>query len=357
MKKTPTLWLASLMVGGMLISPTAMADDRSAEEIIESIKGVELPAYDRERGEDEAFMQRYWELYGAANRMKAAYILELHQSYPDHESIVKYLPQRWMSLIGDEQLGETVESEMAKVLETQENSPLAIEALYCRVQKSMQDNLWVDEQNLDQLGEDFEIFIAAAPEDTRCAQLLMSLAGYLETGGERQMVLYKRIKKDYPDYGSVKYIDGKLRQHQGIGKPFELAFTDAITGTKISMADLRGQVVVIDYWATWCGPCIAEMPHMKELYAKYHDQGVEFIGVSLDNNEDRGGLTALKEYVAKNEVPWPQYYQGNGWAGEFSVSWGINSIPALFIIDKHGNLHSTQARGELEELIPELLGK
>lgn len=123
------------------------------------------------------------------------------------------------------------------------------------------------------------------------------------------------------------------------------------------MRNLRGQVVVIDYWATWCPLCVAEMPTMKMLYEEYHEDGVEFIGVSLDKSEEDGGLEKLREYVKTNEVPWPQYYQGAGWSGEFSVSWGINSISALFIVDKNGILRTVNGRGKLEELIPVLLAE
>jgi hypothetical protein len=96
---------------------------------------------------------------------------------------------------------------------------------------------------------------------------------------------------------------------------------------------------------------------MKELYAKYHDQGVEFIGVSLDQPKEQGGLDALKKFVKENRIPWPQYYQGNGWQSEFSKSWGINAIPALFVVDTEGKLYSVEARGHLETIIPELLKK
>jgi thiol-disulfide isomerase/thioredoxin len=132
-----------------------------------------------------------------------------------------------------------------------------------------------------------------------------------------------------------------------LGRPFHLDFVDAIKGTQISMEKLRGKVVVIDFWATWCGPCIAEMPKMKSLYAEYKDKGVEFIGVSLDQPVEKGGLDKLKDYVATNGIEWPQYYQGNYFESEFSKSWEITSIPAVFLVDADGNLASVEARGRL----------
>ena len=66
---------------------------------------------------------------------------------------------------------------------------------------------------------------------------------------------------------------------------------------------------------------------------------------------------SLKKFVKDKDIAWPQYYQGNFWSSEFSKSWGINSIPCVFIVDADGNLASTEARGKLEELIPKLLQK
>lgn len=141
-------------------------------------------------------------------------------------------------------------------------------------------------------------------------------------------------------------------------KPADMSFTlQDMNGREVKLSDYTGKVVLLNFWATWCGPCIAEMPKMKKLYAEYKDKGVEFIGVSLDAPPDEGGFDALKKYVADNEISWPQYYQGKAWESDFSASWGINAIPAVFVVAPDGSLHSTQARGKLEQLIPDLLKK
>ena len=165
------------------------------------------------------------------------------------------------------------------------------------------------------------------------------------------------MSKSQPEARATKYAPGKLQMLGGVGKPFELEFQNAVNGETINLADHKGTVFVIDFWATWCGPCVAEMPHMKELYAEFKGKGVEFVGISLDQPEAQGGLDKLLAYVETNEIGWPQYYQGAGWDGEFSKSWGINSIPALFVVDADGNLYSTNARGKLEQLLPELIAK
>ena len=76
------------------------------------------------------------------------------------------------------------------------------------------------------------------------------------------------------------------------------------------MKGLRGKVVVVDFWATWCGPCVGEIPEMQRIYAEYHDKGVEFIGVSHDLPEEDGGLEALKAFVAKQADPLAAVFPG-----------------------------------------------
>ena len=97
-------------------------------------------------------------------------------------------------------------------------------------------------------------------------------------------------------------------------KPLDLKFT-AVDGTEVDLSKLRGKVVLVDFWATWCGPCMAEMPAVLAAYKKYHDKGFEIVGISLDQDKD-----SLLQVTKDKGMVWPQYFDGKGWGNEISSS-------------------------------------
>jgi len=142
-----------------------------------------------------------------------------------------------------------------------------------------------------------------------------------------------------------------MRAEDKLPQPVDIKFT-AIDGRAVDLASLHGKVVLIDFWATWCPPCRAEVPHVVETYKKLHDKGFEVIGISLDQNKE-----ALVEFTKKNSMTWPQYFDGKGWENSISKKNGIDSIPAMWLIDKQGKVVSTDARDDLAGQVEKLLAK
>jgi len=336
------------------VPSASAAADRTAEAIVKEIDAVKMPDLSKVNREDRASVMKYVTERQEANAKKSALIGELYKVDPNSPRLAKLLPERWQALLmSGPNKAKDVQKELAEVQAHSKDAALKVDAAYFNAVIVLRTG---DNDPKARI-EAAESFVKAAPKDERGAMLLYSVASELEDTA-LQTTLYKRVAKEYPESQVAAMVQGTLKQLESIGKPFDLEFTDAIKGTEVSMkTSLKGKVVVVDFWATWCGPCVAEMPNMKKLYGEYHDKGVEFVGISLDSPKEEGGLDELKRFVAQNEVPWPQYYQGKGWESEFSKSWGINAIPALFVVDAEGKLFSVNARGKLEEMLPNLLKK
>ena len=112
-----------------------------------------------------------------------------------------------------------------------------------------------------------------------------------------------------------------------------LEFT-SLSGNQVSLANLKGKVVLIDFWATWCGPCRRVMPDLVETYKQYHDKGFEIIGISLDRDKSQ-----LEKYMQEMGITWPQYFDGLMWNNKITRRFGIRGIPHIVLVDKNGAVH------------------
>lgn len=359
-------------ISTLFAQPAPPATNPAAEAMYQKIIGIKLPPMDQAKLNDEAYVTNYNAQREAAQKQIMELSKQFYDLHPQHPQAIKLMLPRW-SLMGQTGQGKMVIAETEKALAGNPGEQARVDMLFARAmarvnlaQMSLSSNAGMVARFLAaqsaaslnaQASAASEEFIKAAPEDDRGGQLLFLIAQCEDDSAARKMI-YKRIVNQYPASVSATVAKGILLQSEGIGKPFDLAFNDAISGRKIDLQrDLKGKVVVIDFWATWCGPCVGEMPELKETYAKYKDRGVEFIGVSLDEPEADGGLTKLKAFIKENSIAWPQYYQGNVWEGEFSKSWGITSVPINFVVDANGILYSVEARGKLDRMIPKLIAR
>jgi len=206
----------------------------------------------------------------------------------------------------------------------------------------------------------------AKPEDL--AEVLVAKAGlYVQVFNDydNAMKTIAQIKADYPQteiathagemLADLKQMQTKYLAQQALlpGKVFPDFSAKNLDGQDVSLAPfrLRGQVVLVDFWATWCPPCVAEMPHLKAVYEKYHNKGFEIVGISLDQSE-----TALRDFIKKNSIPWTQVFDGKGWESSLAGKYGVDMIPTMYLLDADGKIVGSNLGGMvLEDELAKLL--
>jgi peroxiredoxin len=188
-------------------------------------------------------------------------------------------------------------------------------------------------------------FIDTHPDDARIPVLRMTEAQAMENyDPDRARKLYTELSgNDDPELsGAAK---GALELMAMRTTPLDLKFT-AVDGSEIDLAALRGQVVLVDFWATWCPPCVEEVPELVATYEKFKDQGFTIVGISLD--EDKG---ALEKFTTENKMTWPQFFDGKGWENEMAKRFKIQTVPTMWLLDREGKLIDANPRERLEQAV------
>lgn len=151
------------------------------------------------------------------------------------------------------------------------------------------------------------------------------------------------LNAKYRDSKRGKEIDQRIKSVALTAKGAEapLFTMKDVNGHPVSLKDLRGKTVLLEFWASWCSPCRAENPNLKQQYQMYKDKGFEILGVSLDNDKKK-----WEEAIAKDGIPWIHVSDLKGWSNEAGILYGVSGVPAGFLIGPDGKIIGKDLRGE-----------
>ncbi|HEX5219280.1 MAG TPA: redoxin family protein, partial [Verrucomicrobiae bacterium] len=238
-----------------------------------------------------------------------------------------------------------------------------LRTLIGKIQPKIKGNAKVTEADLAAEIKEFDALLEKYKGDKSddVAQILVmkstlysSVLGDEKKGAE----VMEQLVRDFPDSEATvrmkRQAEAKKRRDAlVVGSKFPDFEEKDLAGKPLSIAGVKGKVVLIDFWATWCGPCVAELPNVLEAYEKHHASGFEIIGISLDRDRQK-----LESFIKEKNMTWPQFFDGKFWENKLSQHYGINSIPATYLLDSEGTIIATNLRGKkLEEAVAKALAK
>jgi thiol-disulfide isomerase/thioredoxin len=206
------------------------------------------------------------------------------------------------------------------------------------------------EKSQDKIRELVEKTIAKNPSSVVSADLIVTYSRYLGAKWTKSNydLLSDQLKNSKSGLEVQKTVNSFGLMKKG---NYVLDFEQRdIHDSSFHLSSLKGQYVLIDFWASWCGPCRKENPNVKKVYDKYHAQGFEIVSVSLDNDANQ-----WKQAVEKDKLNWIQISDLKGWENEIAKTFHINGIPTNILLDKEGKIIATNLRGnELERQVSKL---
>lgn len=327
----------------------------SAEEMLAAIREVKAPKWDPSFGTDGAKRNEFLTKVAAANQLRRDRILAFAKAFPTHAQTVGLLQRRWREMVPTTWPPE--QSDIDAVFDDIDRVSALIDTRdVLRTGKFVRAEikLRLANGNPDLAREAAEEFVGGFPEDLQGAGLL-NLAANLETDVAKKRSVLERIAQGFEHTPAATLATGKILQLDTLGKPFDFRFVDFQTKQLVEAKQFKGKVVLVDFWATWSGPCLAERPALKKLLVENKAKGLVIVSMNLDAPDTEGGKKALNDFLVKNPTPWPMNYLGKGLASEFSLKWGVDQIPTKFLIDRKGNLVEVLTAGPYEDKVLALL--
>jgi thiol-disulfide isomerase/thioredoxin len=335
--------------------------DGSPQELLDFVEKLQQPATrPKSREEMMDYMQRVAKVsVEAADRALAA--LQPNDPLAARAATLKLESLMMLGRLGDEQAAAAMKA-YATELAKGPSPELARNAARLLVVSDAQDMFGSGDlaKGADIIARTAAM-LTADPDDEEAAGLAMQLANAFEQVPAGEPLAAESLRTFAPLFAKstnpqIKQMGesfaGTLRRLSLPGNPMEITGT-LLDGQPFNQAALAGKVVLVDFWATWCGPCVAEVPNMLEQYEKYHAQGFEVVGVSLDEDRD-----AVVQFVKEKKIPWPILHEraeGAGWQHPLATFYGITGIPQMILIGRDGKVITLNARGRaLEEQLTKL---
>ena len=278
---------------------------------------------------------------------------EFYERFPKHERAGEAKDTERRMLSAAVNLGDTTREAALKAAGGAPQGAQKLEPVQQKLQEAAQAAMKKQPEGLPAVFAEFEKGIRVVqkefPDRPEIYAALLEVCEGLPV--EKVLAIAKEVEEAKTEPGLKEQAATLRKKYDRIGKPLDLAFT-ATDGSKVSVADMRGKVVLVDFWATWCGPCVKEIPNVKKAYESLHPKGFEIVGISFDEDKDK-----LLGFIKSKEMPWPQFFDGKGWQNQFAGQFGIQAIPAMWLVDKKGNLRDLNAREDLVGKVEKLLAE